>query len=67
MWDESGTDSDGAWHESDLNTSTSFVLVKPGNYFVRVRLKGYAMGEQSVHLEADKRGELVFVMKKAQA
>lgn len=43
------------------------ILVKAGNYFVRVRLKGYAMGEQSVRLEADKRGELVFVMKKAQA
>ena len=36
MWDESGTDSDGYWHESDLNASTSFVLVKPGTYYVRL-------------------------------
>lgn len=36
MWDESGTDSDGYWHEADVNTSTSFVLVKPGNYYVRL-------------------------------
>lgn len=36
MWDESGYDSDGSWHESDLEASTNFVLKKPGNYFIRV-------------------------------
>lgn len=36
MWDESGRDSDGYWHESDLHASTDFVLKKPGNYYVRV-------------------------------
>jgi hypothetical protein len=36
MWDESGTDSDGPWHESDLSAGTHFVLKKPGNYYVRL-------------------------------
>lgn len=36
MWDESGYDSDGAWHESDLSASTDFVLKKPGNYYLRI-------------------------------
>lgn len=36
MWDESGSDSDGPWHESDLNASSDFVLVKPGGYYVRL-------------------------------
>lgn len=36
MWDESGVDSDGSWHESDLHASTDFVLKKAGNYFVRI-------------------------------
>ena len=36
FWDESGTDSDGYWHESDLNASTEFVVTKPGDYYVRL-------------------------------
>lgn len=36
MWDESGHDSDGYWHESSLHGSTYFVLKKPGNYYVRM-------------------------------
>ena len=36
FWDESGTDSDGYWHESDLNASTDFVVTKPGDYYVRL-------------------------------
>lgn len=36
MWDESGYDSDGGWHESDLGGSTNFVLKKPGNYYIRL-------------------------------
>jgi hypothetical protein len=36
MWDESGYDSDGAWHESDLSASTDFVLKTPGNYYIRM-------------------------------
>jgi hypothetical protein len=36
MWDESGSDSDGYWHESDLHASRDFVVRKPGNYYVRV-------------------------------
>lgn len=43
------------------------VLVKAGNYFVRVRLKGYAPDERAVKLEADKRADLVFVLRKAKA
>jgi hypothetical protein len=36
FWDESGTDSDGYWHESDLSSSTDFVVTKPGEYYVRL-------------------------------
>jgi hypothetical protein len=36
MWDESGRDSDGPWHESDLSASTDFVLAKPGVYYIRL-------------------------------
>ena len=43
------------------------ILVTAGNYFVRVRLRGYAPEERPIRLEADKRGEVAFVMKKAKA
>jgi DNA-directed RNA polymerase subunit N (RpoN/RPB10) len=33
FWDEQGYDSDGRWHESDLNVSADFVLNEPGRYF----------------------------------
>ncbi len=33
FWDEQGRDSDGAWHESDLNVSADFILDEPGNYY----------------------------------
>ncbi len=36
MWDESGYDPDGAWHESDLHASAHFLLKQPGPYFVRI-------------------------------
>lgn len=36
MWDESGYDSDGAWHESDLHAQTDFVPAQAGQYFVRL-------------------------------
>lgn len=36
FWDESGTDSDGPWHEWDLNAQTDFVVKQPGNYYVRL-------------------------------
>ncbi len=36
MWDETGYDSDGAWHESDLHASRDFVIHKPGNYYVHL-------------------------------
>jgi hypothetical protein len=36
MWDESGYDSDGAWHESDLQAQTDFVPAQAGQYFVRL-------------------------------
>ncbi len=36
FWDESGYDSDGAWHESDLRAHTDFVVKKPGPYYVRL-------------------------------
>lgn len=49
MWDESGTDSDGYWHESDLHASTDFVLRKPGDYYVRL----YAEPEPGRSLGSD--------------
>lgn len=36
MWDESGTDSDGYWHEADLKGQADFRLEKAGDYFIRV-------------------------------
>jgi hypothetical protein len=36
FWEESGSDSDGAWRESELSTSTDFVVTQPGPYYVRV-------------------------------
>jgi hypothetical protein len=36
LWDETGYDSDGYWHESDLSASTNFVVTKPADYFVRL-------------------------------
>jgi hypothetical protein len=36
FWDESGTDSDGYWHESDLSAQTDFVVRNPGPYSVRL-------------------------------
>jgi hypothetical protein len=36
MWDESGYDSDGHWHESDLEAQTDFVPAQAGRYFVRL-------------------------------
>ena len=38
FWDERGRDSDGSWHENDLNASSSFVLDKPGKYFAYLEL-----------------------------
>jgi len=36
FWDESGYDSDGHWHESDLRASTDFVVKNPGPYHVHL-------------------------------
>lgn len=36
FWDESGHDSDGYWHESDLSAQTDFLIRYPGPYFVRL-------------------------------
>ena len=36
FWDESGVDSDGSWHESDVQSQTDFKLAKAGNYYVRL-------------------------------
>jgi hypothetical protein len=36
FWDESGVDSDGAWHESDLRARREFRLTKSGSYYVRL-------------------------------
>lgn len=36
MWDESGYDSDGSWHESVLKGQADFVLSKAGEYYVRI-------------------------------
>jgi hypothetical protein len=36
FWDESGTDSDGAWHESDLSSQSDFKLAKAGPHYVNL-------------------------------
>lgn len=36
LWDESGTDSDGAWHEYDLHSQSDFRLARAGNVYVRL-------------------------------
>jgi hypothetical protein len=36
FWDESGRDSDGYWHESDLRRHHDFVARKTGPYYVRL-------------------------------
>jgi hypothetical protein len=36
LWDESGSDSDGSWHEWFLQEQTYFVVPKPGLYYVRL-------------------------------
>jgi hypothetical protein len=36
FWDESGYDSDGHWHESDLNAHTNFVATRPGPYRIHL-------------------------------
>lgn len=38
FWDEEGRDSDGYWHESDLNYSSDFVLDTAGKYYVYMEL-----------------------------
>jgi len=36
LWDESGYDSEGAWHEWDLRSQSDFVIKQPGRYYVRL-------------------------------
>jgi hypothetical protein len=36
FWDESGHDSDGYWHESDLRAQSDFVITKPGSYRIHL-------------------------------
>jgi hypothetical protein len=36
FWDESGSDSDGYWHESDLWAQTDFAVRSPGPYYIRL-------------------------------
>lgn len=36
LWDESGSDSDGPWHEWDLRSQSDFVIKQPGRYYVRL-------------------------------
>lgn len=36
MWDESGHDSDGPWHESVLHAQTDFTPARAGPYYVRL-------------------------------
>jgi hypothetical protein len=33
FWDESGSDSEGSWHESDLSAGSDFVLDSAGRYY----------------------------------
>ena len=36
MWDETGYDDEGSWHEYSLNSSKDFKVAQPGQYFVRL-------------------------------
>jgi uncharacterized protein DUF4178 len=36
LWDESGVDDEGRWHESDLRAHTDFLVTRPGPYYVRL-------------------------------
>lgn len=61
----------GGTSERSGNTGESgfvqMVFVPAGSYFVRVRQQGYVSQERAVRLEADKRADVVFVLKKAMA
>jgi hypothetical protein len=61
----------GGTSERSGNTGESgyvqMVFVPSGSYFVRVRHTGYAPEEKAVQLEADKRTDVVFVLKKVMA
>lgn len=39
FWDETGTDSDGTWHETDAEQSEYFQLEEPGKYQLRFYLE----------------------------
>ncbi len=39
FWDESGVDSDGSWHESDLAHSRDFTVDKEEDYYVRLYIE----------------------------
>ncbi|MBN1217966.1 MAG: DUF4178 domain-containing protein [Anaerolineae bacterium] len=39
FWDEEGTDSDGHWHENDLNASYLFKLEDPGEYYLDLTME----------------------------
>jgi hypothetical protein len=36
FWDESGTDSEGYWHESDLSSKADFKLAKAGPHYINL-------------------------------
>jgi hypothetical protein len=38
FWDEEGYDSDGYWHESDIDGDKDFVLDDAGRYFIYLEL-----------------------------
>ena len=39
FWDEEGRDSDGYWHENDLDESHLFKLESPGQYFLDLSME----------------------------
>ncbi|MFN3650475.1 MAG: DUF4178 domain-containing protein [Armatimonadota bacterium] len=49
MWDESGYDSDGYWHESDVHASTDFVVKQPGSYYLRLYGEAETAASNTAH------------------
>jgi hypothetical protein len=48
FWDEEGRDSDGYWHENDLNANHLFKVEKPGQYFLDLSMEEATVQSVSV-------------------
>jgi len=64
FWDEDGYDSDGYWHESDLNAESDFVIDSDGKYYFYLELyNNKKRNSEAVKLFIDKiRGYRYYVI-----